>query len=187
MRAQLLAQTSLVCLLSISPSLSFAQSSTGVGIGVGVAKSNSASQAVAISGQGGQGGAGGGGGSGTATSNLSINSAAAPATQTINSNLSGSTRAATNAAVFAPGLAVGAITCLGSVSGGAGWVGGGFTLGSLRRRRCFGGWLGWRLGRRRGFGLWSRSGGFCGGRRCFGPRSLCRGRRGGLGRGPVLF
>lgn len=117
-----------------------AQTATGIGTGisnssaVGTGIAASRSQSTAISGQG-----GGGGNATSGPSTVNITSSVPPV-QTINTNstVSGSTSVKTNAAVFAPGLSASAIeTCLGSVSGGAGWVGGGFTLaGTIKDDEC---------------------------------------------------
>jgi hypothetical protein len=101
-----------------------AQSSTAIGTGIATAKSTSAAQAVAISGQGGAGGQGG-----TASQTTNINTGNPPV-QTINSITSGTQNLRNVPTVFAPGLtAAGIESCLGSVSGGAGWLGTGITLG----------------------------------------------------------
>jgi hypothetical protein len=101
-----------------------AQSSTAIGTGIATAKSTSAAQAVAISGQGGQGGQGG---AASQTTNISTGN---PPVQTINSISSGTQNIRNVPTVFAPGLtAAGIESCLGSVSGGAGWLGTGITLG----------------------------------------------------------
>jgi hypothetical protein len=87
----------------------WAQSSTAAGTGVGVARSTSSSQA--ISGQG---------GTGVGVAAITTNSTV-PADQTVK-NVPG---------VVAPGLAAAGLeTCLGSVSGGGGFVGTGFSFGT---------------------------------------------------------
>jgi hypothetical protein len=92
----------------------WAQSSTATGTGVGVARSTSRSQA--ISGQGGTGVGVGGNPSATITTNSTV-----PADQTVKNVPS----------VVAPGLAAAGLeTCLGSVSGGGGFLGTGFSFGT---------------------------------------------------------
>jgi hypothetical protein len=92
----------------------WAQSSTTTGTGVGVARSTSSSQA--ISGQGGTGVGVGGNPSATITTNSTV-----PADQTVKNVPS----------VVAPGLAAAGLeTCLGSVSGGGGFLGTGFSFGT---------------------------------------------------------
>src|SRR3984957_9111589 len=92
----------------------WAQSSTATGTGVGVAKSTSTSQAIA--GQGGTGIGVGGNPSATITTNSTV-----PADQTVKNVPS----------VIAPGLAAAGLeTCLGSVSGGGGFLGTGFSFGT---------------------------------------------------------
>jgi len=92
----------------------WAQSSTTTGTGVGIARSTSSSQA--ISGQGGIGVGVGGNPSATITTNSTV-----PADQTVKNVPS----------VVAPGLAAAGLeTCLGSVSGGGGFLGTGFSFGT---------------------------------------------------------
>jgi hypothetical protein len=92
----------------------WAQSSTTTGTGVGIARSTSSSQA--ISGQGGTGVGVGGNPSATITTNSTV-----PADQTVKNVPS----------VVAPGLAAAGLeTCLGSVSGGGGFLGTGFSFGT---------------------------------------------------------
>ena len=92
----------------------WAQSSTTTGTGVGIARSTSSSQA--ISGQGGTGVGVGGNPSATITTNSTV-----PADQTVKNVPS----------VIAPGLAAAGLeTCLGSVSGGGGFLGTGFSFGT---------------------------------------------------------
>jgi hypothetical protein len=119
----------------------------GIGIGIGSSSSN------AISGQGGQGGAGG---NGNANSNLTIQTQ--PGEQTITSTgrlrtdgsldetitqrggtanslrQTGTQRIISAPSTFAPGLtAAGVETCLGSVSGGASFPGGGVSFGTTTK------------------------------------------------------
>jgi len=92
----------------------WAQSSTTTGTGVGIARSTSSSQA--ISGQGGTGVGVGGNPSATIITNSTV-----PADQTVKNVPS----------VVAPGLAAAGLeTCLGSVSGGGGFLGTGFSFGT---------------------------------------------------------
>lgn len=99
------------------PVSSFAQSATAVG--TGIATSRSSSQALAISGQG---GTGVGSVSNNPNVSATINSTSSvPANQNIRNVPT----------VFSPGLtAAGIETCLGSISGGGGWLGTGFSFGT---------------------------------------------------------
>lgn len=122
---------------------SYPQTTTGVGIGFGSSSSN------ATSGQGGQGGTGG-----NSNSNLTINNQPSPSNQSLTTDgrlrtdgtldqtltttgrqrISGTQRVISAPSTFAPGLsAAGIEVCLGSVSAGVSFPGGGASFGTTTK------------------------------------------------------
>jgi len=123
-----LTSTAVALLLGTAPA--FAGDNTAVGIGTGIAKSSSSSSAGATA----IGGGNATGGNGVGAVILNPGAINAGTTNPANTNSTvtqqGHSSVTTVPTVFAPGLAAAGIeTCLGSMSGGASWLGTGISLG----------------------------------------------------------
>jgi hypothetical protein len=120
--------------LLCAPGFAYAQTTEATGVGQAVSSSQSGSQALSVSRSGGGRAAATGGGGGTATGgNVTFNTPGNTTSQN-SSRISGTQRVIAAPSVFAPGLAAAGIeTCLGSVSGGVSFPGGGVAFGTTTK------------------------------------------------------
>src|SRR6478736_7865410 len=120
--------------LTCAPGLALAQTTEATGVGQAVSSSQSGAQALSVSRSGSSRATAGGGGGGSATGgNVTFNTPGNTTSQN-STRVSGTQRLIAAPSVFAPGLAAAGIeTCLGSVSGGVSFPGGGVAFGTTTK------------------------------------------------------